>query len=262
MTTKSEAFCASISMRSKTLFAFGFATLLIGISLVSGCSFAPEDASAATNSSADLSNQLEAITELTNAKNADIVSQKNELDELPAKSKAVTEPEALKQESPVEDEESGRAVVFRPAGSKSTPSITTNDSQQNPPKRIDQSKTLDLTFDDLTFEMEKTEKFERSMLTPKINSYDGSRISLRGFIRPSFTQSGLTKFVFVRDNKECCFGPGAALYDCVLVRLRKGKKTDYTVRPVTVEGKFYLKEYTGPDGKVWSIYRMKDALVR
>jgi hypothetical protein len=123
-------------------------------------------------------------------------------------------------------------------------------------------KKFDLSFDDLTFEMEKGGEFERTMLTEKINSYHGNTIKIRGFIRPSFSQSGLTKFIFVRDNKECCFGPGAAIFDCILVRLKKGLDTDYTVRPVTIEGTFALKTYNGPDGKVWSIYRMTDTVVR
>lgn len=120
---------------------------------------------------------------------------------------------------------------------------------------------LELTFDDLSFEMQPDEKFDRSMLTDQINSYHDQTIRLRGFIRPSFRQDGITKFVFVRDNKECCFGPGAALYDCVLVKLAKGKETEFTVRPIVVEGNFYLKEYRGPDGKVWSIYRIKNGRI-
>ena len=119
-------------------------------------------------------------------------------------------------------------------------------------------ESFELTFDDLKFEMEKGSKFDRSLLTDKINSYHNNVITVRGYIRPSFSQSGLKKFIFVRDNKECCFGPGAALYDCILVRLSKGSTTDFTVRPVTIKGTFSLKEYEGPDGKVWSIYRMND----
>jgi hypothetical protein len=130
------------------------------------------------------------------------------------------------------------------------------------PTKPSPRKTFDLTFDDLKFEMEKGGRFERPMLTPKINSYHNGTVRLRGYIRPSFSQSGLTKFIFVRDNKECCFGPGAAIYDCVLVRLEKGLTTDYTVRPVTIQGTFSLKEYKGPDGNVWSIYRMNDAKLK
>ena len=126
---------------------------------------------------------------------------------------------------------------------------------------IDPSKVNDLTFDDIKFDMEKGGDFQRSMLTDRIVQLDGVNVRLRGYIRPSFRQKGLTKFVFVRDNKECCFGPGAAIFDCVLVELIKGTKTDYTVRPVTVEGQFYLKEFKGPDGKIWAVYRMKDGEV-
>ena len=46
----------------------------------------------------------------------------------------------------------------------------------------------------------------------------------------------LTVTVLVRDNLECCFGPGAALYDCVMVRMNPGKTTNFSIRPVTVEG--------------------------
>ncbi len=128
--------------------------------------------------------------------------------------------------------------------------------------RVNKNKVMELTFDDIAFEMEKGDDFERSMLTEEINNLNNQKVRLRGFIRPSVKQSGLTKFVFVRDNKECCFGPGAAIFDCVLVELAKGKKTDFTVRPVTIEGEFYLKEFKGLNGKIWAIYRMKKGMVK
>jgi hypothetical protein len=141
-------------------------------------------------------------------------------------------------------------------------SVTPKQTSPSQPKPLPAKKKFDLTFDDLKFEMEKGSSFNRQLLTPKINGYHNSTVKLRGYIRPSFTQSGLSKFVFVRDNKECCFGPGAAIFDCVLVRLEAGLETEFTVRPISIEGKFSLKEYKGPDGNVWSIYRMTDAKVK
>ena len=126
---------------------------------------------------------------------------------------------------------------------------------------IAQEEPNDLSFDDLVFEMEETEDFEREMLTEEINSYDGTQIRLRGFIRPTTRQNGITKFIFVRDNKECCFGPGAALFDCVLVRLAEDESTEYTVRPITIRGEFLISEFHGPDDRVWAVYRMKNAIV-
>ena len=133
---------------------------------------------------------------------------------------------------------------------------------QSASKSTETQKSFDLSFDDLKFEMEKGDEFARSLLTDKIKEYDGAKVQLRGYIRPAFTAEGLTKFVFVRDNKICCFGPKAAIFDNVLVKLADGRKTNYTVRPITIEGDLMLKEYKGPDDKVWSIYRMKNAVVK
>ena len=120
---------------------------------------------------------------------------------------------------------------------------------------------FDITFDNIKFDIPEGEPYSPEMLTEQVRSLDGQEVKLRGYIRPSFKQRDLKNFVFVRDDKECCFGPGAALFDCVVVKLAKDEKTDYTVRPVAVTGKFVLKEYTGPDGNVWAIYRMRDAAV-
>lgn len=119
-------------------------------------------------------------------------------------------------------------------------------------------EAIELTFDNIKFDMEKGTQFKREMLSEEIEGLHGKTIRLRGFIKPGARQKGLKKFVFVRDDKECCFGPGAAIFDCVLVQMEKENPTDFTVRPVTIEGKFYLKEYKGPDGNIWAIYRMKD----
>jgi len=131
-----------------------------------------------------------------------------------------------------------------------------------PSKALAPDKTLprkpgvqDLTFDDIAFDMEKGEPFTRSMLPPKIEELANQKIRIRGYILPSFESRGIKQFVLVRDNMECCFGPGAALYDCILVEM-KGNGVDFTVRPVTVEGIFEVKEYLGPDGKHLAIYRM------
>ena len=59
----------------------------------------------------------------------------------------------------------------------------------------------------------------------------------------------------MRDNKECCFGPGAALYDCVLINMTPGNTADYTIRPIAVEGKFNIHEFI-VEGKHMAIYQM------
>ena len=111
----------------------------------------------------------------------------------------------------------------------------------------------DINFDDLKFDIEKDEAFEEKQLNDRVKSLDGKKVKLRGYILPStlFRMTNIDQFVLVRDNQECCFGPGAALFDCVMVKMVGGNTTDFVTRPVTVEGKFKIdtKSYQYPGGK-------------
>ena len=122
--------------------------------------------------------------------------------------------------------------------------------------QVDGSGILESSFDDIKFPMEKTEAFERSMLTPKAESLLDKRIRIRGYMYPTLRKRGLTQFVLVRDNLECCFGPGAALYDCIVVSMEPGKTAEYSIRPIAVEGTLRLEELKGPDGRTLAIYQM------
>ena len=115
---------------------------------------------------------------------------------------------------------------------------------------------LEKTFDDIKFEIQPGDPFTRDMLTPKIEELDGKRIRIRGYILPTAQKRGLKQFVLVRDNMECCFGPGAALYDCILVEMQSGNTAEFSVRPVAVTGDFAIRELKLPDGTHLAIYRM------
>ena len=114
----------------------------------------------------------------------------------------------------------------------------------------------DITFDDIKLEMQKGEPFTSDRLTERVHALERQRIRIRGYILPSFQQSGLTQFVLVRDNQECCFGPGAALHDCVVVRMQPGRTAEFSIRPVAVEGRFRVDELRGPDGRHLAIYAL------
>ncbi len=110
----------------------------------------------------------------------------------------------------------------------------------------------EITFDDLKFDIGKDEPFDPADLTEVIRSLNGRKVKLRGYILPStlFKQVGIEQFVLVRDNQECCFGPGAALFDCVMIEMTPGNTTDFVTRPVEVRGKFVIdtEKYQYPGG--------------
>ncbi len=117
-------------------------------------------------------------------------------------------------------------------------------------------KPYDKSFDDLRFDIEVGQPFRPEMLPESIEQMKNQRIRIRGFILPTPQSRGITAFVLVRDNQQCCFGPGAALYDCILVEMNPGKTAEFTIRPVTVEGTFDINEVRGPDGTHLAIYRL------
>lgn len=148
-------------------------------------------------------------------------------------------------------------VVFTLSMLISVAAGTARGDDKKKPKR-----RQNITFDHIKFEMKKGTPFKRKMLTKKIEKLDGQLVTIRGYILPSFQQNGITQFVLVRDNMECCFGPGAALFDCILVEMVKGKSTSFTVRPVSVTGKFTVSEFKDPDGKHLAIYRLDGEVVK
>lgn len=137
------------------------------------------------------------------------------------------------------------------------------DSQAaKPSERAATSRIADKTFDDIKFDIEPDAPFDRGMLTDEIEALTGKRIRIRGWMRPTFQRKGIKQFVLVRDNLECCFGPGAALYDCIRVEMVSGATADFSTRSIAVEGTFSIDEFIGPDGHHWAIYHLEGELVK
>jgi hypothetical protein len=138
------------------------------------------------------------------------------------------------------------------------PAVVTKPIVDPRPSRQTARTKGEITFDDLKFEIVKGGKFDEGMLTKEIKALHKQPVRLRGYILPNsvYKSSGIDQFVLVRDNMECCFGPGAAIYDCVLVTMEKGKTTDFTTKPVAVRGKFEIEEFKFPDGSLAAIYKL------
>ena len=152
-------------------------------------------------------------------------------------------------------------VLLLPAAGCDSSAVVASSNAPRPVRTVSASQTVDTTFNDLKFEMEKTDPFKRSLLTPKIEELFGSRIKIRGYMYPTLKRRGLTGFVLVRDNLECCFGPGAALFDCIRVQMHPDKTAEFSIRPITVEGVFKFEEFADVDGTTRAIYMLEQAAV-
>jgi hypothetical protein len=116
---------------------------------------------------------------------------------------------------------------------------------------------IGMTFDDLVFPIEKDQPFVETMLTQAVRGYLDQKVKIRGYIHPSCPfQTGVTSFILVRDDQSCCFGPGAALYDCIIVDMVPGRTTNFTPKPIAVEGVLKFREFKDLDGKHLAVYHL------
>lgn len=94
-----------------------------------------------------------------------------------------------------------------------------------------------------------------------LKALDGRRIRIRGFMYPTFQQTGIRAFGLARDNQICCFGRNPKIYDVFDVLMREGTTTNYLPnRPFDVVGVFHIRPETD-EGKLNRLYEMDDASV-
>lgn len=153
------------------------------------------------------------------------------------------------------------ALLFSPLAGCDSAGVVASASGDRSVRTVSSTRTVEATFDDIKFEMELNDLFQRSLLTPKIEDLFGQRIRIRGYMYPTLKRRGLTGFVLVRDNQECCFGPGAALFDCIRVQMHPDKTAEFSIRPIAVEGVFKFDEFTDLDGTTRAIYLLEQTTV-
>jgi len=136
---------------------------------------------------------------------------------------------------------------------------------ENPPvvaPAVVDATPRNISFDKIKFDLTSNADYKAEMLTPEIKALDNHNVRIRGFMFPSFKPTGLTEWVLVRDNLQCCFGGNAILYDCIIVDMKPGKSTDYTTRAVAVEGTFTIRDWFDTDGIRRAIYHLDGESVR
>jgi len=94
---------------------------------------------------------------------------------------------------------------------------------------------------------------------------DGRNVLLKGYMYPGKQQTGITQFLLVRDQGDCCFGGNPKITDRVLVQLKDPahpKGIDFSSRLTKIAGRFAIRPMGAPgmDGGV--LYHLEDAFAR
>lgn len=127
----------------------------------------------------------------------------------------------------------------------------------------DKNRVRNITFDAVKFDMKKGDNFERKMITPAIEKLHGKKIRIGGYILPSGDNEITDGFFLTRDNAECCFGPGAIVYDRIWVELKPDVVQKYLTRSVRVTGLFEIKYMKDPiDDSYMAVYQLSDVEVK
>ncbi len=90
----------------------------------------------------------------------------------------------------------------------------------------------------------------------------GRNVLLKGYMYPGKQQQGITQFLLVRDQGDCCFGGNPKITDRVLVTLTDAKGIAFSSRLRKIAGRFEVRP-TGAavlDGGV--LYHLENASVR
>lgn len=91
---------------------------------------------------------------------------------------------------------------------------------------------------------------------------NGRQVLLKGYIYPGSKQHGISQFLLVRDQGDCCFGGNPKITDRVLVQLQDPKGISFTPRLTKIAGRFVVRPTGAPalDGGV--LYHLEDAVAR
>ena len=143
------------------------------------------------------------------------------------------------------------------SGGKSNRGLATSLAEDSTAKIVYRKDGVaEVSFDSLKFDYQSDGSYSDSDMTDEVKALSGQRIVIRGYILPGsvYQDRGFDQFVLIRDNQQCCFGPGAKLFHNMQIKMVDGETADYTTRPVTVEGTFKLSPYIAPDGKCYSVF--------
>ncbi len=91
---------------------------------------------------------------------------------------------------------------------------------------------------------------------PDVDVLNGKRIFVKGYMYPTGQTEGITSFVLVKDNQQCCFGGQPKTNDMILVNIQDEKTVNYWSGLVSVGGVFQ-SQTSQNTSKLKPVYELK-----
>jgi hypothetical protein len=113
-----------------------------------------------------------------------------------------------------------------------------------------------LTWEEIDLPLGAAERFEPWMLKTAVQALDGQRVRITGYMYGDvFQPTNIREFKLVR-HVDCKFGAAGHPAHLIFIELGGTLRTAFTKEPMTVEGTFHIRPYTGPDGRTWALYQV------
>ena len=151
-------------------------------------------------------------------------------------------------------------------GDSATPTVAViSQSEKSPPAKPAAQplrEPIEMDWERLSMELGEDNHFEPWMVPSRVQELDGKRVRVKGLMYAGgLSQRGnIREFPLIREL-GCQFGNGAPAWHVIMVELEGKLRTEYKTEPITIEGKFQVKPYNGPDGKTWSVYFLQGTKV-
>jgi len=98
----------------------------------------------------------------------------------------------------------------------------------------------------------------------EVQALDGSKVFIKGYMRPPSIRKNVRQFLLVRDSNECCFGDleSVKFYDQVRVRFIDGLTTDYSRHLFRIGGTLNIHPENLARGAEYPVYTLEADYVK
>ncbi len=116
-------------------------------------------------------------------------------------------------------------------------------------------------YERISFRMLKDDKKTPLDYSEQAEQLDGTKVFLKGYVRPGNRKKNLKEFILVGDWGSCCFGGSPKITDVVAVSLPDDQRVNYSLRIRKIAGTFRLNKNAAPtsEKEVPRVYYQIDA---